>query len=90
MNPEFLDHRLTEQRNPATAGIDVASSVEIVDQLHIEDATVADAVYRALQNKLWRYQTAIKEMAAGQGDDLPPDMQRRKEYVTLMENVGVL
>ncbi|UCD25685.1 MAG: N-acetylmuramic acid 6-phosphate etherase [Gemmatimonadota bacterium] len=46
MNPEFLDHRLTEQRNPATVGIDVASSLEIVDQLHAQDATVAHAVHQ--------------------------------------------
>ena len=45
MDPDFVDTRLTEQRNPKTVGIDTASSAEIVDLLHAEDATVADAVY---------------------------------------------
>jgi N-acetylmuramic acid 6-phosphate etherase len=45
MNPDFIDHRLTEQRNPKTVGIDIASSAEIVDLLHAEDVTVADVVY---------------------------------------------
>jgi N-acetylmuramic acid 6-phosphate etherase len=46
-NPDFIDPRLTEQRNPKTVGIDVASSGEIVDLMHDEDRTVADAVYAA-------------------------------------------
>ncbi len=44
---DFLDPRLTEQRNPRTAGIDVASSEEIVDLLHAEDRTVPDSVHAA-------------------------------------------
>ena len=43
--PSFHDPRLTEQRNPRTAAIDVASSLEIVDLLHAEDATIAPAVH---------------------------------------------
>src|SRR6478672_9689659 len=39
-----LDPRITEQRNPRTAAIDLASSLEIVDLLNAEDRTVADAV----------------------------------------------
>jgi N-acetylmuramic acid 6-phosphate etherase len=46
-NPDFIDPRITEQRNPKTVGIDVASSAEIVDLMHDEDRTVADAVYSA-------------------------------------------
>ena len=42
--PAFHDPRLTEQRNPRTQMIDVASSQEIVDLLNAEDATVAAAV----------------------------------------------
>lgn len=38
------DPRLTEQRNPRTANIDLASPLEIVDAMHAEDRTVADAV----------------------------------------------
>ncbi len=38
------DPRLTEQRNPRTADIDLASPLEIVDAMNAEDRTVADAV----------------------------------------------
>jgi N-acetylmuramic acid 6-phosphate etherase len=43
-HPDFHDSRLTEQRNPRTTRIDVASSLEIVDLLNAEDRTVAAAV----------------------------------------------
>src|SRR5258706_6852691 len=39
-----LDPRITEQRNPRTAAIDLASSLEIVDLINAEDRTVAGAV----------------------------------------------
>jgi N-acetylmuramic acid 6-phosphate etherase len=39
-----LDSRITEQRNPRTASIDLASPLEIVDYINAEDRTVADAV----------------------------------------------
>ncbi len=42
----FDDPRLTEQRNPRTERIDVASSREIVDLINAEDATIAPAVHR--------------------------------------------
>src|SRR2546429_1915957 len=41
---DYRDPRLTEQRNPRTERIDVASTLEIVDLLNAEDATVAGAV----------------------------------------------
>jgi N-acetylmuramic acid 6-phosphate etherase len=41
---DFRDPRLTEQRNPRTERIDVAGTLEIVDLLNAEDATVAGAV----------------------------------------------
>jgi N-acetylmuramic acid 6-phosphate etherase len=41
---DYRDPRLTEQRNPRTQRIDVASSLEIVDLMNAEDATVAPAV----------------------------------------------
>jgi N-acetylmuramic acid 6-phosphate etherase len=44
--PPFHDHRLTEQRNPRTERIDVASSLEIVDLISVEDATVPQAVHK--------------------------------------------
>jgi N-acetylmuramic acid 6-phosphate etherase len=47
---DFSDRRLTEQRNPRTARIDVSSSYEIVDLLHAEDRTVADSVYAARES----------------------------------------
>src|SRR5213083_86773 len=51
--PEYLDPRLTEQRNPRTERIDVASPLDIVDLLNAEDATVAGAV-RAVRSELAR------------------------------------
>jgi len=42
--PAFQDPRLTEQRNPRTERIDVASSLEIVDLLNAEDRAVPQAV----------------------------------------------
>src|SRR6267143_1455299 len=42
--PDFADPRPTEQRNPRTERIDLASSLEIVDLMNAEDATVAGIV----------------------------------------------
>lgn len=41
---EYFDPRLTEQRNPSTQRIDVASSREIVELMHEEDRSVPEAV----------------------------------------------
>jgi N-acetylmuramic acid 6-phosphate etherase len=43
---DFLDARLTERRNPRSATIDTASSLEIVDLIGAEDAGVPPAVAR--------------------------------------------
>lgn len=43
--PDYVDPRLTEQRNPRTAGIDLASALQIVDLLHAEDRTVPAIVH---------------------------------------------
>src|SRR5919197_2769283 len=51
--PEYLDPRLTEQRNPRTERIDVASPLEIVDLINGEDATVPGAV-RAVRQDIAR------------------------------------
>src|SRR3989475_12444873 len=51
--PDNRDPRLTEQRNPRPERIDVASTLEIVDLLNAEDATVAGAV-RAVRVELAR------------------------------------
>jgi N-acetylmuramic acid 6-phosphate etherase len=42
--PAFRDLRVTEQRNPRSAGIDLASPIEIVDIIVTEDAAVVPAV----------------------------------------------
>ncbi len=47
MPDNFLDARLTEQRNPRTAAIDVAAPLEIVDLIAAEDAGVPAAVHLA-------------------------------------------
>ena len=47
MADDFLDARLTERRNPRSATIDTASSLEIVDLIGVEDAGVPVAVARA-------------------------------------------
>jgi N-acetylmuramic acid 6-phosphate etherase len=46
---DFLDARLTERRNPRSATIDTATSLEIVDLIGGEDAGVPAAVARARQ-----------------------------------------
>ena len=43
--PPPLDPRITEQRNPRTASIDLASALDIVDLINAEDAGVAAAVH---------------------------------------------
>ena len=45
------DPRLTEQRNPATAEIDLASPLEIVELMNAQDARVAEAV-RAVKHEI--------------------------------------
>ncbi|HET8622888.1 MAG TPA: N-acetylmuramic acid 6-phosphate etherase [Gemmatimonadales bacterium] len=47
MSDDFLDARLTEQRNPRTVAIDVASPLEIADLIAAEDAGVPAAVAQA-------------------------------------------
>ena len=44
VSPRIVDPRITEQRNPRTADIDLASPLEIVDLIAAEDARVPDAV----------------------------------------------
>src|SRR5690242_8486412 len=50
---DYRDPRLTEQRNPRTQRIDVATSLEIVDLINAEDQGVAAAV-RAVRAELAR------------------------------------
>ena len=58
--PAFRDLRVTEQRNPRSAGIDLASPLEIVDIIAAEDAAVAPAV--ALQRE-----SLARAVAAAEG-----------------------
>ncbi|HEU4953587.1 MAG TPA: N-acetylmuramic acid 6-phosphate etherase [Gemmatimonadales bacterium] len=50
MADDFLDARLTERRNPRSATIDTASSLEIVDLIGAEDAGVPSAVARVRED----------------------------------------
>src|SRR5689334_16378381 len=43
--PKMNDPRITEQRNPRTSDIDLASSLDIVDIIAAEDRRVPDAVF---------------------------------------------
>ncbi|HEX4574708.1 MAG TPA: N-acetylmuramic acid 6-phosphate etherase [Gemmatimonadales bacterium] len=52
-SPDYLDPRLTEQRNPRTQRIDVASALEIVDLINAEDSSVPQAV-RAVRESIAR------------------------------------
>ena len=52
-NRDFSDPRPTEQRNPRTERIDVASSLEIVDLMNAEDATIA-AIVRGERERIAR------------------------------------
>lgn len=47
--PEFSDPRLTEQRNPRSAALDISSSLEIVDLMNSEDRSVPKVVHRRRQ-----------------------------------------
>jgi N-acetylmuramic acid 6-phosphate etherase len=46
-NPAFRDSRVTEQRNPRSVAIDLASPLEIVDIITAEDARVSPAMEAA-------------------------------------------
>lgn len=47
--PAFLDPRLTERRNPRSHDLDARSSLELVELINAEDASVAAAVAAARQ-----------------------------------------
>lgn len=63
--PDFADPRLTERRNPKTTGIDVASSLEIVDLLNTEDRVVPDAVHRSRQEIAQAIDLAVSAFKQG-------------------------
>ncbi|HTH66149.1 MAG TPA: N-acetylmuramic acid 6-phosphate etherase [Gemmatimonadales bacterium] len=61
----FLDPRLTEQRNPRTERIDVASSLAIVDLLNAEDQTVAQVVHAERERIAQAIELVVTAFAAG-------------------------
>lgn len=72
--PSFHDPRLTEQRNPRTQNIDIASSLEIVDLINAEDSSVAAAVHaeraglaRAIDLVLKAFQSGGRLVYVGAG-----------------------
>ncbi len=62
---DFHDPRLTEQRNPRTVGIDIASPLEIVDILSAEDRLVPEAVGRAREHIAGAIDLVADAFAAG-------------------------
>src|SRR5881296_230609 len=63
--PEYLDPRLTEQRNPRTERIDVASPLEIVDLINAEDASVPGAVRAVRQDVARAIDLAVEAFRRG-------------------------
>lgn len=63
--PSFHDPRVTEQRNPRTERIDVASSLEIVDLLHAEDVLVPQAVHAVREAIARAIDLVVAAFAAG-------------------------
>lgn len=64
-SPPFHDPRLTEQRNPRTERIDIASPLEIVDLLNAEDALVARAVREVREPLARAIELAVAAFQAG-------------------------
>src|SRR5439155_214381 len=84
--PDFLDPRLTEQRNSRTARIDVAATLEIVDLINTEDATVAAAV-RAVRAEIGRAQTLAAVTGLLSCSD-PPQILAETCDVLILPKVG--
>lgn len=63
--PEFRDPRLTEQRNPRTEAIDVASSLDIVDLMNAEDRLVPEAVHACRREIARAVDLAVEAFRAG-------------------------
>jgi N-acetylmuramic acid 6-phosphate etherase len=63
--PPFHDPRLTEQRNPRTQRIDVATTLDIVDLINAEDALVAPAVHTVREQIAAGIELAVAAVRAG-------------------------
>src|SRR5574341_1483926 len=73
-NPDFRDPRPTEQRNPRTQRIDIASSRESVDLMNAEDASVAavvagerEKIARAIDVRVNAFKTGGRLIYVGAG-----------------------
>ncbi|HET7296505.1 MAG TPA: N-acetylmuramic acid 6-phosphate etherase [Gemmatimonadales bacterium] len=64
-SPDYRDPRLTEQRNPRTQRIDVAATLEIVDLLNREDASVAPAVHAVRAELARAVDLAVEALRGG-------------------------
>ena len=62
---DYRDPRLTEQRNPRTQRIDVAATLEIVDLLNREDASVAPAVHAVRAELARAVDLAVEALRGG-------------------------
>jgi N-acetylmuramic acid 6-phosphate etherase len=63
--PEFRDPRLTEQRNPRTVDIDIASTLAIADLINAEDRLVPAAVQEARAPIAATIDLAVRAFRAG-------------------------
>ncbi len=63
--PEYRDSRLTEQRNPRTEAIDLASSLDIVDLMNREDRLVPEAVHACRKEIARTVDLAVEAFRAG-------------------------
>jgi N-acetylmuramic acid 6-phosphate etherase len=63
--PEFRDPRLTEQRNPRTVDIDIASTLAIADLINAEDRLVPAAVHEARAPIAATIDLAVRAFRAG-------------------------
>ena len=65
MQNDLFDPRLTEKRNPSTAHIDRASSIEIVDLIYQEDRAVPEAVHAEREAIARAIEIAVECFTAG-------------------------
>jgi N-acetylmuramic acid 6-phosphate etherase len=63
--PAFHDPRLTEQRNPRTVDVDVASALELVDLINAEDRLVPAVVHEARAAIAATIELAVRAFHAG-------------------------
>ena len=57
---------------------------------HLTNKATADALYRALQNKLRKMKEQVKLMEKQYGGNLPEEGAKKKQYVEMMQNLGVI